>query len=69
MTLALDLPRDRQANILLLGAHSDDVEIGCGATLVRLAAEQSSALIHWVVFSAIGPRDNEAKACSEEFLS
>ena len=69
LTLALDLPRDRQAKILLLGAHSDDVEIGCGATLVRLAAEQSRALIHWVVFSGIGPREHEAKASAEEFLA
>ena len=69
MTLAFDLPRNRQANILLLGAHSDDIEIGCGATLVRLAAEQSAAQVHWVVFSAEGPRENEAISSAEEFLA
>jgi LmbE family N-acetylglucosaminyl deacetylase len=69
LTIAPALPRDRQANILVLGAHSDDVEIGCGATLIRLAAERSGALVHWVVFSAVGPREHEAKASAEEFLA
>lgn len=69
LTLALDLPVDRPASILLLGAHSDDIEIGCGATLHRLAAERAGASVHWVVFSAIGPREDEAKASAEEFLT
>src|SRR5262249_52141019 len=47
--------------ILCLGAHSDDIEIGCGGTILRLAEQYSSLSVHWVVFSAIGVREAEAK--------
>jgi LmbE family N-acetylglucosaminyl deacetylase len=44
-----------------LGAHSDDIEIGCGGTLLRLAAAYPDCVFHWAVFSAIGVREEEAK--------
>ncbi len=47
--------RNRQAlNVLCLGAHSDDIEIGCGGTILRLAEQYPESIFHWVVFSAIG---------------
>jgi len=54
--------------VLCLGAHSDDIEIGCGATLLRLIQEQPDIQIYWHVFSAQGPRAREAKKSAEEYL-
>jgi LmbE family N-acetylglucosaminyl deacetylase len=47
-------------NVLCLGCHSDDIEIGCGGTILRLAEQYKAAVFHWVVFSAIGIREAEA---------
>ncbi len=40
-------------SILCLGAHADDIEIGCGGTMLKLLAEYPAATVHWVVFSAL----------------
>jgi LmbE family N-acetylglucosaminyl deacetylase len=37
-------------SLLCLGAHSDDIEIGCGGTLLRLLAERPGSSVDWVVF-------------------
>ncbi len=55
--------------ILCLGAHSDDIEIGCGGTLLKLLAENSRLAVHWLVFSAAGPRAAEAKASADDMLT
>ena len=47
--------------VLCLGAHSDDIEIGCGGTILRLVEEYPCTVIHWVVFSALGEREAEAE--------
>jgi LmbE family N-acetylglucosaminyl deacetylase len=54
--------------ILCLGCHSDDIEIGCGGTVLRLAKQYPDSEFHWVVFSAIGPRRGEAERASQLFL-
>ncbi len=54
--------------ILCLGAHSDDIEIGCGATIMRLVRELPHARFHWVVFSATHERAAEAKQSAQCFL-
>jgi len=46
--------------VLCLGAHADDIEIGCGATILWLAEKFPGVMFHWVVFSAAGPRRQEA---------
>ena len=38
--------------VLCLGAHSDDIEIGCGGAILRLLAAHPQVEVHWVVFSA-----------------
>ncbi|HLW53556.1 MAG TPA: PIG-L deacetylase family protein [Candidatus Angelobacter sp.] len=48
-------------NILCLGAHSDDIEIGCGGTILRFREQYPHWSFHWVVFSAIGVRETEAR--------
>ena len=44
----------------VLGAHSDDIEIGCGATISRLLKEFPKIKVHWVVFGSTGVRTEEA---------
>ncbi|HKQ71641.1 MAG TPA: PIG-L deacetylase family protein [Polyangiaceae bacterium] len=55
--------------ILALGAHSDDIEIGCGGTLLRLLADHPGSSVSWVVFSATPERDIEARASAAAFLT
>jgi LmbE family N-acetylglucosaminyl deacetylase len=54
--------------VLCLGAHSDDIEIGCGGTLLALLRQQPELKIIWVVFSAEPPRDTEARRSAQDFL-
>ena len=57
----------RQLQILCLGCHSDDIEIGCGGAILRLAAQYPECAIHWVVLSAQGARAEEARRAAELF--
>ena len=68
INLVFDRPKDVPLNVLCLGAHSDDIEIGCGGTLLRLSNEYPQLNIHWVVFSAVGQRAVEAQNSADEFL-
>jgi LmbE family N-acetylglucosaminyl deacetylase len=54
--------------ILCLGAHSDDIEIGCGGALLRLLRQYPQISVHWVVFSATPERRDEALASAGDFL-
>ena len=54
--------------ILCLGAHSDDIEIGCGATLLKLIEKYDNIHIKWIVFSARGQRAIEAQKSAKLFL-
>jgi len=56
-------------SILCLGAHSDDIEIGAGATLLSLMARGVSLDVHWCVLSAVGEREREARNSATDFLS
>ena len=55
--------------ILCLGAHSDDIEIGAGATLLSMADLFPAARVHWVVFCATGVRRSEAQSSAEFFTA
>ncbi len=55
-------------NVRCLGAHSDDIEIGCGGTILQLSAKYPNCVFHWVVFSAIGVREAEAKTAVARFV-
>jgi LmbE family N-acetylglucosaminyl deacetylase len=63
----LDKKSNEVVNVLCLGAHSDDIEIGCGGTILRLIEEFPGSTFHWVVFSAIGVRKAEAQRAAESF--
>ena len=62
----LNLRPARPLNVLCLGCHSDDIEIGCGGTVLRLSQEYPCEL-HWVVFSATGGREAEAQQAAGLF--
>jgi LmbE family N-acetylglucosaminyl deacetylase len=55
--------------ILAIGAHADDIEIGCGWTILRLAGEGRVAAIRWLVLSATGDRAAEARAGASAFTN
>jgi LmbE family N-acetylglucosaminyl deacetylase len=55
--------------ILVLGAHCDDIEIGCGGTLLRLIAEGRPLDVLWVVFCSTPERATEARGAAEAFLA
>jgi len=59
---------ERTFHILCLGAHCDDIEIGCGATLLKLVEEYPALSVTWVVFSSNKRRAEEARASAAEFL-
>jgi LmbE family N-acetylglucosaminyl deacetylase len=54
--------------ILCLGAHSDDIEIGCGGTILRLTRENPKLEFFWVVFGAGAARKHEALKSARLFL-
>lgn len=54
--------------ILCLGCHSDDIEIGCGGAVLRLLKEYPNCLVHWIVFSATGVRAEEARQAARKFV-
>jgi LmbE family N-acetylglucosaminyl deacetylase len=64
---SLDLGTGR--HLLALGAHADDIEIGCGGTILRLAAEGRLAAVTWVVGSGTDDRAAEARKSAEVFLA
>jgi LmbE family N-acetylglucosaminyl deacetylase len=64
----LDLAARDSFDVLVLGAHADDIEIGCGGTVLRLAEVVPSARVHWVVLSGDGVRTKEAEASAAEFV-
>lgn len=62
-------PHHRPLSALLLGAHSDDIEIGCGGTLLALLGASPATRVRWVVFSGDGERAEEARASADAFLA
>jgi LmbE family N-acetylglucosaminyl deacetylase len=66
--LLLATPEGRPLQVLCLGAHADDIEIGCGGTLLRLIEEVGDVCCDWVVFSSNPIREREARRSAEAFL-
>ncbi len=64
----LQLRLDKASSLLFLGAHSDDIEIGCGGTILKLVRANPKLNIFWVVFSAEGKRRHEARSSAALFL-
>ena len=63
------LPPGKAVTLLCLGAHSDDLEIGAGGTILQAIASGAAVHVHWCVLSTNGPRAAEAEASASAFLS
>lgn len=57
------------SRVLAIGAHSDDIEIGCGATLLALTRSRPDLDVTWVVLCASGDRAEEARSSARRFLA
>jgi LmbE family N-acetylglucosaminyl deacetylase len=68
LNIALNPNSQAPLQVLCLGAHSDDLEIGCGWTLRTLIATHPNLRVHWVVFSANTQRAVEARTSAARFL-
>lgn len=68
--MLLTLNRDCHApvTVLCLGAHADDIEIGCGGTMLQLLAARSNVRVLWAIFSSPGEREGEARESAALFL-
>jgi LmbE family N-acetylglucosaminyl deacetylase len=68
--LPLNLLRDPKAplQVLCLGAHSDDIEIGCGGTILQLLSGYANVDVRWMVFSSNAEREREARESAQLFL-
>ena len=69
LRLLLPKPKNSAYRVLCLGAHSDDIEIGCGGTILRLLEQQKNTVVRWVVFSSSPARAEEARQSADAFLS
>ena len=58
-----------QPKILCLGAHSDDIEIGCGGTILKFIKATSGAELRWIIFSGNEDRKREAQQSASAFLN
>ena len=56
-------------SVLCLGAHSDDIEIGAGATILGWIERGIRLNVHWAVLSATSQRANEAHASATDLLA
>ncbi|MGZ4315523.1 MAG: PIG-L deacetylase family protein [Gaiellaceae bacterium] len=55
--------------VLAIGCHADDIEIGCGGTLLALAESNPGLEVDWIVLAAPGDRAAEARASAAAFLA
>jgi LmbE family N-acetylglucosaminyl deacetylase len=69
LKVGLDWTVPRLGHVLCLGAHCDDIEIGCGGTIAKLADEHPGLSVTWVVFSSTEERAREAQESAEAILA
>ena len=63
-----DLPTNRSLKVLCLGAHCDDIEIGCGGTLIELKRHCPDTNVRWTVFSSNNTRQAESETAANRIL-
>jgi len=69
LNLSLCKPADTVFQVLCLGAHSDDIEIGCGGTILALLERYEQVIVNWAVFSSTEERAREARDSADAFLT
>ncbi len=68
LSLPVKANAQRPLRVLCLGAHSDDIEIGCSGTVIKMIKEGLAGEFYWVVFSGSGAREQEARKSAETLL-
>lgn len=68
-SLSLDRGHEPLRSLLVIGCHSDDIEIGCGGTILTLTRSLPELHVTWVVLAAQGARADEARASADAFLA
>jgi LmbE family N-acetylglucosaminyl deacetylase len=68
LPLLMTRPERQPARLLAIGAHPDDIEIGCGGTILKLVEQGSVSEVWWVVLSGEGERAAEAEASANALL-
>jgi LmbE family N-acetylglucosaminyl deacetylase len=66
---AIPLDASAPMSVLAIGAHPDDIEIGCAGTLMKLIGVGAVADVHWIVLTGQGGREHEARASAEAILA
>ena len=64
--LSLSLPRGAPLKVLCLGAHCDDIEIGCAGTLMTLQERHPGSNFDWVIFTREAGRERESRNAAEK---
>ncbi|NND06262.1 MAG: PIG-L family deacetylase [Saprospiraceae bacterium] len=59
----------KKLKVIAFGAHCDDIEIGCGGTLLKWMSEEKIQQIIWVVFSSTEKRKLEALQSADLYLA
>jgi len=65
----ISISLEQVRTLLVVGAHADDIEIGCGGTMLEIARRRPDINVRWVVFSGSGSRATEARQSGSDFLS
>src|SRR5947207_7266516 len=68
LPLQLGQPEATAARVLAIGAHPDDIEIGCAGTILKLIEQEAVAELTWVVLSGEDGRAQEARQRAEALL-
>ena len=69
LSLTFDVAARSPLTVLCIGAHADDIEIGCGGTILRLLAERPRVSVHWVVLCSDATRAEEARRSATRMLT
>jgi LmbE family N-acetylglucosaminyl deacetylase len=67
--LGFKLDNKKPLNLLCLGAHCDDIEIGAGGTILKLSSRNHISSVNWIVFASNEARKREAERSAALFLS
>jgi LmbE family N-acetylglucosaminyl deacetylase len=68
LPLRIGRPEASPARVLAIGAHPDDIEIGCAGTVLKLIEQAAISEVRWVVLSGDHERANEARRSAEALL-
>lgn len=68
LDFCFNFPANRPPRLMFIGAHCDDIEIGCGGTVIELLNRYPDATVHWVVLSSEGERKQEARSAANAML-